>query len=522
MTTSTPGSAPAGGIIPAGSGGVLAGPRTSSSLSPSAAAGIARAVEPELCRVSVLSGRTQVDVALPADVPVASLLPELAGLLLRNQFGEPERVPDDLTVRWTLGKVGHDPLDDGLSLAESGVLDGDLLVLRSDSTTELATVYDDVIDAVAGITRREFHSWTPAAARWLGVIAFLVAATSASGLAIAATWSDHRYDVAAIGFVAFLLFAVAGLIAGNSSHPDRLVGAALTTGSCLAVFVGCFAVLPGDDNAANILLGAGVSTLVAIVAMRTTTGEPFTHLALATTSLLVTIGGLIAVLSGESARETAAIVTVIALMVALLAPRLTILLVRLPIPAVPAAGASLDAIDSPATANVNAGVAAIGAVALPEATALEVRAKAANAHMSGMMIGAGAVVVGAAVLGAVPHPDFSWQSTVLGLLVSMALVLRGRSHSDLVQATGLISLGGVGLLAVLGVQTVAGGEWTVWAIGLGMLVALAAFAFGVVTPSMEFSPVLRRIGEFIEYLIIAVTVPLAAWVIGVYSLARGL
>ena len=108
-------------------------------------------VDPELCRVSVLSGRTQVDVALPADVPVASLIPELAGLLLRNQFGEPERVPDDLSLHWTLGKVGQKVINETHTLIEAGIVDGDLLVLRSEATTELPTVYDDVIDAVAGM-----------------------------------------------------------------------------------------------------------------------------------------------------------------------------------------------------------------------------------------------------------------------------------------------------------------------------------------------------------------------------------
>lgn len=478
-----------------------------------------RRTEPALCRVSVLSGRTQVDVALPADVPVASLVPELAGLLLRNQFGEPERVPDDLAVRWTLGRVGQPVLDETRTLIESGVHDGDLLVLRSEGTAELPTVYDDVIDAVAGITRREFRSWSAAAARWVGAIAFLAAVSVSAVLVTVASWSDHRYDLAGVAFAAFLVFFVADVVARFTG--DRMVGAALTVASAVSVFVGCLAVLPAADHSANVLLGSGVAVLVGVVALRVTAGEPFTHLAVVTVATLVALGALGQLLVGAPVQHTAAVLAVVALLVALIAPRLTILLVRLPIPTVPSAGASLDDIDPPETPNINAGVAAIGAVALPETAALELRAKAANAHMSGLMLGAAAVAATCAVILAVPRPDVDWKSLLLGVLVTAAIVLRGRSHSDLVQAAGMIGLGAVGLLGVVAVQSLSDSMWVVLAVGLTLVIAAASFAFGVITPSMEFSPVMRRIGEIGEYLVITATVPIAAWVIGLYSLARG-
>jgi type VII secretion integral membrane protein EccD len=479
-----------------------------------------RRVEPELCRVSVLCGRTQVDVALPADVPVASLIPELASLLFRNQFGEPERVPDDLFVRWTLSKVGQPVIEEARSLTEAGILDGDLLVLRSDATNELPTVYDDVIDAVAGITRREFQSWSPVAARWLGAVAFLVAVAVAGVLIVVASWDSPRYDLGGLAFAGFVVFFVADIVArSNSEH--RLVGATLSVGACGAVFVGCMASLPAADHAANVLLGSAVAALVAVLALRLTVGEPFTHLALITVSVLVAVAALVQLLIGVPAQHTAAVLAVVAMLVAFIAPRLTILLVRLPVPTVPSAGASLDDIDPPNQQNINAGVAAIGAVALPETAALEVRAKAANAHMSGLMLGAAAVAAVSASFAALPRPDVDWKALLLGVLITVAIVLRGRSHTDLVQAAGMIGIGAAGLLTVVGVQFVAGGLWAVLAVGVALLISAASFAFGVITPSMDFSPVVRRIGEILEYLVITATVPIAAWVIGLYSLARG-
>ncbi len=517
MTTHQPGSTSSGhGSVVAAS--PFAGPGDLPGPSPSAA--VAQ-VDPELCRVSVLSGRTQVDVALPADVPVASLIPELAGLLMRNQFGEPDRVPDDLSLHWTLGRVGQKVLDETQTLVEAGIVDGDLLVLRSEATTELPTVYDDVIDAVAGITRREFQSWSPTAARWVGVVAFLGIVSVTATLALIASWSEHRYDLGAIGLVAALVFFVADIVARNNGG-DRVVGAVLSVATCTSAFVACVAILSATDHAANVLLGAGIAILVAVVALRATSGEPFTHLALITVSTLVALGAVGQLLFTAPVQHTAAVLGVIALLVALIAPRLTILLVRLPVPTVPSAGASLDDIDPPNQQNVNPGVAAIGAVALPETAALELRAKAANAHMSGLLLGAAAVAAVCAVLTAVPTPEFDWKAALLGVLIALATVLRGRSHTDLVQAAGMIGLGATALLGVVSAQFIAGGVWVVWAVGVSLLLAAAAFYFGVITPNMEFSPVLRRLGEIGEYVIIAATVPIAAWVVGLYSLARGI
>ncbi len=71
---------------------------------------------PEAIRVSVVGGRTQLDVALPADVPVAAFLPELARLIKsrddersddmadrderRTLLGAQSRGPRPVPVRW--------------------------------------------------------------------------------------------------------------------------------------------------------------------------------------------------------------------------------------------------------------------------------------------------------------------------------------------------------------------------------------------------------------------------------------
>ena len=117
---------------------------------------------------------------------------------------------------------------------------------------------------------------------------------------------------------------------------------------------------------------------------------------------------------------------------------------------------------------------------------------------------------------------FYWQGVAFGLLVATALCLRGRSHHDLIQAAALIGTGLVIAVAVI-VKT------AVWVEGwqVDAAVALAALCVvvvvcGLVAPSIEFSPVARRWAEVGEYVSIALVIPLACWILGVYSFFREL
>ncbi|WP_188586495.1 type VII secretion integral membrane protein EccD [Gordonia jinhuaensis] len=517
MTTSVPGSSLSRAMSAPGATSVpvptIGGTPSSSTAS--------RAAEAELSRVSVLCGNTQVDVGLPSDVAIAALLPELARLLLRNEFGEARAVPDDLSSQWSLGRVGDTPFDESRTLTEVGVRDGDLLVLHTSAAGELPALYDDVIDAVAGINRREFAAWTPVAARWLGIVGLLVAAFSSVVWSVLGPWASHRIAFTVIAGVAALAFLVGAALV-SSVLSDMGFAAALTTASALFGFLAGYTAIGGDDRSVGWLVGSAIVAVIALLSLRITAGHPFTHMALLTSGVLVAIGAAIQVLWQEPVAKSAAIIAVVALLVTLIAPRLTILFTRLPIPTVPSAGVNLETLEAPQHNNVNAGVSAIGALALPEATALEVRAKSANSYLSGLMLGSSVVTATAAVITAIPLHGFYWQGVVLAVLVSMALILRGRSHADLVQAATLIGVGLAGLLAVFALLAFSGGVWPVVGFGLAILIAVASGYFGVLAPRAEFSPVMRRIGEFAEYLMITATIPLAAWVLGVYGLARGL
>src|SRR5947209_6182811 len=96
------------------------------------------------CRLTVLSPRHRVDVALPADVPVAELVPMVLELV-----GEPEHGRAVLPMPWRLSGVVGGPLPAAATLDELGVLDGELLRLGPAAPVPAAPVFDDPVDALA-------------------------------------------------------------------------------------------------------------------------------------------------------------------------------------------------------------------------------------------------------------------------------------------------------------------------------------------------------------------------------------
>jgi len=92
---------------------------------------------PPLSRVTVVAPSTRIDVALPADVAVADLLPMLLDMAK-------ETAPDGGARHggWALAKLGDAPLDPSRTLASLGVVDGELLQLRKRNENPIPPVHN--------------------------------------------------------------------------------------------------------------------------------------------------------------------------------------------------------------------------------------------------------------------------------------------------------------------------------------------------------------------------------------------
>ncbi|HET8640865.1 MAG TPA: EsaB/YukD family protein, partial [Pseudonocardiaceae bacterium] len=114
-------------------------------------------------RVTVVAPQTRIDVALPADVAVADLLPMLLEMAR-------ERAPDGGSRHggWCLARLGESPMDPSRTLAAAGVTDGDMLQLRRRVEVPPPPLFDDVVDAIAESNPDSYRPWTRQTARAIG------------------------------------------------------------------------------------------------------------------------------------------------------------------------------------------------------------------------------------------------------------------------------------------------------------------------------------------------------------------
>ncbi|WP_370363387.1 EsaB/YukD family protein [Catenulispora sp. GP43] len=160
------------------------------------------------CRVTVVAPTRRVDVALPDDVPLAELLPELLRLV-----GDPLATSASLAAALTgyvLTGADGEPLDTAASLTEQGVLHGGVLRLRpADDLPEVA-VYDDIADVVAEAVIAGGSQWTTTALRATALAVVAVASTlGAVVLWFSNTGTFHGWKGLVAGTIALLLFSVA-------------------------------------------------------------------------------------------------------------------------------------------------------------------------------------------------------------------------------------------------------------------------------------------------------------------------
>ncbi|WP_067895137.1 type VII secretion integral membrane protein EccD [Nocardia vaccinii] len=479
------------------------------------------AAEPELCRVSVIGGNTQLDVGLPTAIPVASFIGDLVSLIeSRNPSvtdGEDDAGPLQ-TQHWTLARLGRDPIPPSRTLVEAEVHDGDLLVLRAVGAKETPALFDDVIDAVSRLTADTFRGWSPQSARWTGLVAAVVSTVAA--MALLAVGRSHINALVA-GFVAAGV-GVAAMVAAAIAvrrYSDTLAGTWLSLASLVLLFSGGAFFVPGSLGSPHLLLGFSVALVAAAVGYRATgIGATLFPMAI-TVALFGGIASAVRMFGDVALPGIGAGMLVGALIVISVVPRLSAVLARLPVPHVPTAGAAIDPADHEPRPTIE-GIGAIGATALPSAMGLGRRAKAANAYQTGIMAGCTLAAVVGTVGAADPLGGVHWPGIGLAVVTSIILALRGRSFADLTQAGALIIGGAVIFVATAAGVALGDSRAVLISVGLLLVFAAAVVVFGVIGPHIEITPVMRRMNELFEYLLIVLVIPLVLWIMDVYSMAR--
>ncbi|RMI31838.1 type VII secretion integral membrane protein EccD [Nocardia stercoris] len=478
------------------------------------ARGVVRA--PDLTRVTVLAKHTQVDIAIPVDVPMALVIPSVVDMVAQhsrsNDFDESGEQFEP--AEWVLSRIGQPPFSSSLSLGEHGVRDGELLMLTSADQVAPPPLFDDIMYNVAIADADHFRNWSPRTAQITGaIIAAAAVLTGCTGL-LAAPDALVSWIPGSIAAFLTLLLVVTGTVLGRM-YGDRstalvLGGCALATG-----FTAGMLLVPVHDNHfgwANLLLGSVFTGAIAVLAWRVSGVGSTLFIGAAAIAVFAVPAALVGLLTDQPNKAIGAVAAALGLGALSLAPRISMLLAELPLPPVPTPGTPIDPTEDDPDDHR----------ALPTMDVLRAKADRARKYMAGL-VGATTLVTAVGSLAAVDvtakHPY--WQGVALALVCAAALMFRSRTYAGAVEAIVLISGGALITLAVL-VGAAFTQQQPLAIFGAAMVILIAALVLGTVVPKQTATPPMRRAVELLEYAFVAAVVPLVFWVADLYSLVRSL
>ncbi len=472
------------------------------------------------CRITVVAPDGRVDVALPEDVALADLYPEV--LRLSGQTPAP-----GAPVGYHLVRRDGTVLDGSRSLAAQRILDGELLSLRPFADSLPPAVFDDVSDAVASAVSRDRTLWSDALMRGAGLFGGSVLLVL---LAFVLWTAEPRHDMHGLpgilaGVTAVLLLALAAVRA--RVYDDRGSAVALGIGALANAAVAGSGLLSLADGqgigklqfllaCAAVLVGAVILTAVA------PSGDgPFVAFVLA--SAVGMLVGFAAILTNLTPAETAAVCAPFAVGALAFLPGLSTRFARLPI-----------GFEPPRTS-----LGGYGSDTEPQGPvdAARIAAQARRGHelLVGLVGGCALVAVGsAAVLG---FSDTVW-GQLLALATGVAMLMRAHLFRYTAQV-GCALAAGLGSLVLLGLglclnpptdlllEALKGDGTaldirTVWLSAAIAGVAALLTAIGLIVPRKGVTPFWGRFLEIAETFVLLTLLPLCLAVFDVYHSIRAL
>lgn len=481
--------------------------------------------EQGLSRITLLVGGLLLDVGLPTHAaigPVVNDVIELANDQLPARTDLVDVEFDNAEGKWTLARLGGSPIDPGRSLAEAGVHDGELLVVQEVGVPSAPLLFDDVEGAAGAVDGRT--RWLAENARmatWFGVSFLLAVAVAVllprqPDIALIPGWPVAAIVALAAGLGCAVVACVMPYRSGDGRRSAWLAGVAVPL-----IFGGSLHVVPDGAGVKALPMALGLVGVVALTVLSISGRGRALYTAMIALAVLCIPAAVGELLMNPPARSVGAILATVAVTVVYLAPRTTIMLSKLPVPRVPTAGEPLDDIETQGGTAVE-GVNAIGKQVIPTEEGMTERVRRANEYLTGIIAAAAMAATIGCYLAVDGSAGFFWQGTAFSIAVATVLCLRGRSHHDLVQSAMLIGGGLVVVLAMIVKTAVEVDGWQVNAALMLVALTLLVVATGLVAPRVEFSPVMRRRVEILEYIAIGTVFPLACWIIRLYAFFREL
>ncbi len=467
-----------------------------------------------LTRVTLHTPQRRVDVALPASVVLAELLPELlrhAGIGLADD-GENHG-------GWIARRADGTPLDEAKSLAQLNIRDGEVLHLVPAREQWPELEYDDVVEAIAAGARKRGAAWTPAATRvsTLAGAGILLLAGVMAMLAGGPAWAPGGY----LALTVAVLLLVGGVLASRA-YGDGIAGSALAGFALPYAFAGG-ALLIGDTAVLNgvvptmlwlgspqLLVGCVAILLFAALGaagvghgMRIFMAGGMVGLLGAATSLLAFFGA-----PGAAAILMATLVCGIGLL-----PVLAIRFGKVPVPSVALPRDS-------ESFSVSAPGRDRSTLDLPDRSRVFAAVSRSEELLTGMLLGYTALVAFASLVLAIAG---GVAGRVLIAVAATALLLRSRLFVTIRQRGPLIAAGLLGHMLLLGgivfsASSTSRAFFAVGAVLLALIIVLAGQTWSRQAPS----PYVGRAADLFDLLVVISVVPVAAWVLDIYGIIQGL
>lgn len=486
----------------------------------------------EQVRVAVLFERQQHDVTLPASASVAAVVDSLVRVLQeRDDDDQAMRQPDSKGMisagMATLMLINGRPLDRTQTLAQQGVVDGELLVMQvSDADLEFTPIIESPASAVAVLNKAREPVITEYTAKVVaGAVAGVCVAVVTALLALA-WWRDLRdgQDWNLIPALSAAGLAVVLLSAGSLvwwRQRQRVTALALWLPAALiASPAAALMAAPGEPGPWHVMFSAVVTSVVAAVLWKLAPVPRGLVAAVTIVAAGVAAVALIHAWLGVTLQNLAVTVLVLSLFVLTGAPKLAARMAGIPVPPFPTVTGKDTFEDADAIAKE--ALVAAQHQGTPSIEELRRGAEASTSYLTALLASVSVFFLGATIWALNPGQGRWWLATVyLGILATI-LILRGRAFAAREQSIIVVSTGlAMVLITVVkyalagsGTTIVYGAAATVLALGLAALVAVA------VVPARVFSPGFRKVIEWVEYLLIVIVPPLAIWLLNLIYLAR--
>ncbi|GLY73794.1 type VII secretion integral membrane protein EccD [Actinoallomurus iriomotensis] len=448
-----------------------------------------------LCRLRFRAPESVFELAVPADVPLADLLPAI----IRHAGPDLEEKGLD-HGGWVLQTLGADPLDEERTAESLGLCDGEELHLRPRREALPPVHFDDLIDGIVEGMRENGGSWRPRATYRAAVT--LTAVALAGGLAVLALPGPPRPRVlaAALTGALLLLGAASSSRAVGDARVGALLGAVAVPYAGLAGFL-LPAGVPGPGlTGARLLASGSAAAGAAVLALAAVACSAPLFLAMVLVALLEVLAGVLA-LAGMPPVHAAAIIVVITVVFGGFVPGVAFRLSGMRLPMLPRNAEELQEDIAPFPAG--------------EVIA---RSAVADAHLNALHIAVGAVCTAAGTLLGLSG---GWAPRTMAAALGLLLVLHARTVGGVTQRLAMLVPGVVaGALFLARVAVGDTDRMVVLSVLLGGACALLVVAWTV--PGRRLLPYWGRAGDLLHTFAALSLLPLALYVTGAFHALRAI